>query len=223
MGNFSFDWQAAWSAVPILLKGVPVTLEISFAGLLLGFVIGMFAGLMRLSRHMILRWPAIAYVELFRGTPVIVQVLFIYYGLPSAVGEPIPALAAAIAAIAFNSGAYISEIVRGGVQSIAKGQREAGFSLGLSKVQTFYYVLWPVAFRRMIPALGNQSIISVKDTSIFTIIGVTELVQQGRIYIANTFNSLETYFMVAMLYLIITLTMTMILRFIESRSIAENI
>lgn len=222
MNGFTFNWAAAWDSLPHLLPGIPLTLGISFGGLVIGFVLGMIAGLMRLSKHLVIRWPAVAYIELFRGTPVLVQVLFIFYGLPQLIGGPIPALAASIAAIALNSGAYISEIVRGGVQSVAKGQREAGLSLGLSKSQTFFNVVWPVAFRRMIPALGNQCIISVKDTSLFSVIGVAELVQQGRVYIASTFNALETYLMVAVLYLIITLVLSFILRFIENRGIAEN-
>ena len=102
-----------------------------------------------------LRWPATAYIEIFRGTPILVQVLFIFYGLPDLIGGPIDPLTAGIAAIALNSGAYISEVVRGGVQSIAKGQSEAGLSLGLSRTQTFWSIIWPQAFRRMIPPLGN--------------------------------------------------------------------
>jgi glutamine transport system permease protein len=178
--TFQFDWQAAFASIPYLLKGIPYTLLISFGGLAIGFLIGIFFGLLRISPMHWLRWPAIAYIEIFRGTPVLVQVLFIFYGLPQLLGGPIDAVTAGIAAIAVNSGAYISEVVRGGVQSIERGQREAGLSLGLSRVQTFRYVIWPQAFRRMIPALGNQGIISIKDTSLFAVIGVGELVRQGR-------------------------------------------
>ena len=134
-------------------------------------------------------------------------------------GGPSNALTAGIAAIALNSAAYISEIVRGGVQSIARGQREAGLSLGLSTPQTFRYIIWPQALRRMIPALGNQGIVSIKDTSLFSVIGVGELVRQGQIYIATTFNALETYFMVAMLYLVITLSLSLGLRMLERRGL----
>ena len=120
-------------------------------------------------------------------------------------------------AIALNSGAYISEVVRGGVQSIAKGQQEAGVSLGLSRVQTFWYVTWPQAFRRMIPPLGNQAIVSIKDTSLFSVIGVGELVRQGQVYIANTFTAFEVYFAVALIYLAITLSLSVLLRIYEHR------
>ncbi|MDO5757236.1 MAG: amino acid ABC transporter permease [Rhodobacterales bacterium] len=217
--TFSFNWDAAFASIPYLLKGVPYTLMISFGGLAIGFVIGIIFGLMRIGPTIWMRWPAIAYIEVFRGTPVLVQVLFIFYGLPQLLGGPIDALTAGIAAIAVNSGAYISEVVRGGVQSIERGQREAGVSLGLSRLQTFRYIIWPQGFRRMIPALGNQAIISIKDTSLFAVIGVGELVRQGQIYIATTFNALEVYLMVALMYLAITLTLSVLLRLLERKGL----
>lgn len=219
MNSFQFDWQAAFASIPYLLKGVPYTLMISFGGLAIGFLIGILFGLMRISPTAWLRVPAIAYIEVFRGTPVLVQVLFIFYGLPQLLGTPIDALTAGIAAIAVNSGAYISEVVRGGVQSIERGQREAGVSLGLTRAQTFRYIIWPQGFRRMIPALGNQAIISIKDTSLFAVIGVGELVRQGQIYIATTFNALEVYLMVALMYLAITLTLSVLLRLLERKGL----
>ncbi|MBZ5875179.1 MULTISPECIES: amino acid ABC transporter permease [Chromohalobacter] len=217
--NFQFDWQAAIASIPHLLTGIPWTLLISFGGLAIGFVIGIIFGLLRINPLRVLRWPAIAYIEVFRGTPVLVQVLFIFYGLPQLLGGPINAVVAGIAAIALNAGAYISEIVRGGVQSIEKGQREAGLSLGLSRIDTFRYIIWPQALRRMIPALGNQGIVSIKDTSLFSVIGVGELVRQGQVYIATTFTALEVYFMVAMLYLVITLSLSIALRLLERKGL----
>nr|WP_299245119.1 amino acid ABC transporter permease [uncultured Halomonas sp.] len=217
--TFQFDWQAAIASIPYLLEGIPWTLLISFGGLAIGFVIGIVFGLARLSPIPLLRWPAIVYIEIFRGTPVLVQVLFIFYGLPQLLGGPINALTAGIAAIALNAGAYISEIVRGGVQSIEKGQREAGLSLGLSRTQAFRYIIWPQALRRMIPALGNQGIVSIKDTSLFSVIGVGELVRQGQVYIATTFTALEVYFMVALMYLAITLSLSLALRLLERRGL----
>lgn len=218
--QFQFDWQAAINAFPFLLKGLPYTLMISFGGLIIGFLLGILFGLLSINRRWYLRWPATAYIEIFRGTPILVQVLFIFYGLPDLVGSPIEPVTAAIAAIAFNSGAYISEVVRGGVQSIAKGQREAGLSLGLSRTQTFWSIIWPQAFRRMIPPLGNQAIVSIKDTSLFSVIGVGELVRQGQVYIANTFTAFEVYFAVAIIYLVITLSLSFLLRLIERRGMA---
>lgn len=220
--SFSFDWQAAINSLPFLLKGLPYTLMISFGGLFIGFIIGIVTGLMSLSKTLFLRWPATAYIEIFRGTPILVQVLFIYYGLPDLIGGPINALTAGIAAIALNSGAYISEVVRGGVKSIDRGQTEAGVSLGLSRSQTFWSIVWPQALRRMIPPLGNQAIVSIKDTSLFSVIGVGELVRQGQVYIATTFTAFEVYFMVAVLYLAVTLTLSVLLRWYERRGSAST-
>ncbi|MDI5935060.1 amino acid ABC transporter permease [Halomonas kalidii] len=217
--TFQFDWAAALRSIPHLLPGIPWTLLISFGGLAIGFFIGIFFGLLRISPLRWLRFPAIFYIEVFRGTPILVQVLFIFYGLPQILGGPINALTAGIAAIAVNSGAYISEVVRGGVQSIERGQREASLSLGLSRAQAFRYVIWPQAFRRMIPPLGNQAIISIKDTSLFSVIGVGELVRQGQIYIATTFTALEVYLMVALMYLAITWSLSIALRLLERRGL----
>ncbi|MES0489261.1 MAG: ABC transporter substrate-binding protein/permease [Leptospirales bacterium] len=220
--SFDLDWRSAYQAIPYLMKGVPYTIGISFGGLLLGFFIGLGFGLMSLHRLKIIRWPAIAYIEFFRGTPVLVQVLFIFFGLPEIIGRPIDALSASVAAIALNSGAYISEIMRGGVRSIDKGQTEAGLSLGLSQIQTFRFVVWPQALKRMIPPLGNQAIISLKDTSLLSVIGVGELVRQGQVYIATTFTALEVYFVVALIYLAITVSLSAILRYIERNHLGEK-
>lgn len=213
--TLQFNWHAALDSIPVLLTGLPWTLLISFGGLAIGFVIGIAFGLLSINPVRPLRWFATTYIEIFRGTPVLVQVLFIFYGLPQILGGPIDALTAGIAAIALNSGAYISEIVRGGVVSIDSGQNEAGMSLGLSRSQTFWSVIWPQAFRRIIPPLGNQAIVSIKDTSLFSVIGVGELVRQGQIYIATTFDAMEVYLMVALMYLAITLSLSVFLRWME--------
>jgi glutamine transport system permease protein len=219
--QFQFDWQAAIDSIPFLAKGIPYTLMISFGGLVIGFLLGILFGLLSINKHWYFRWPATTYIEIFRGTPILVQVLFIFYGLPDLVGGPIDPLVAGIAAIALNSGAYISEVVRGGVQSIDRGQTEAGLSLGLSRNQSFWSIVWPQAFRRMIPPLGNQAIVSIKDTSLFSVIGVGELVRQGQVYIANTFTAFEVYFVVALMYLAITLSLSMVLRYMERRGRAS--
>ncbi|KPP98739.1 amino acid ABC transporter permease [Marinobacter sp. HL-58] len=219
--EFEFDWEAMFKSIPHLLEGLPYTLMISFGGLAIGFVLGIIFGLLSINKNRLLSWPATAYIEIFRGTPILVQVLFIFYGLPDIIGTSVNPLVAGIAAIALNSGAYISEVVRGGVQSIDRGQTEAGLSLGLSRRQTFWSIVWPQAFRRMIPPLGNQAIVSIKDTSLFSVIGVGELVRQGQVYIANTFTAFEVYFAIAVLYLMITLSLSLLLRVIERRGLVS--
>ncbi|PTR29594.1 amino acid ABC transporter permease [Pseudomonas sp. GV085] len=213
--NFQFDWQAAFDSVSALLNGLPMTLLISVIGVLIGMVLGVMFGMLRLAPQWYLRVLATVYVEIFRGTPILVQVLFIFYGLPAIIGHPLDPFTAAVAAIAVNSGAYISEVVRGGVGSIDRGQREAGLSLGLGPLQTFTHITWPQALKRMAPALGNQAITSIKDTSLFSVIGIGELVRQGQIYIAATFNALEVYLMIGVLYLAITLSLSALINFYE--------
>lgn len=220
--GFNFNWQAAFDSIPLLLQGIPLTLLISIVGLLIGFALSLIFGLSTLIRFKAIRWPAIAYIEIFRGTPILVEVLFIFYGLPQILGHPINALVAGIAAIALNSGAYFAEIVKGAVQSIDKGQTEAGLSSGLSSLQTFLYIVWPQALRRMIPGLGNQCIVSIKDTSLFSVIGVAELTRQGQVYIATTFDALETYLMVAVLYLCITITLSILLSWLNRSGLVGN-
>lgn len=220
--TFEFDWHAAWASVPALLTGLPMTLLISFAGVVIGMALGVALGLLRLAPYRAVRWLTICYVEIFRGTPVLVQVLFIFYGLPAIIGHPLAPLTAAITAIALNSGAYISEVVRGGIRSIDIGQREAGYSLGLGPIQTFTSIIWPQTLRRIAPALGNQIITSVKDTSLFSVIGIGELVRQGQIYIAATFNALEVYLMIGLFYLIITLALSAIIHLFEASQAAST-
>jgi glutamine transport system permease protein len=210
-----FSLSDIQGALPFLLTGLKITLEITVVGLIIGFVIGLLMGMATLSKSRWISWPGQAYMEFFRGTPILVQALFIFFGLPDLIGRPIPAFAAGVAAVALNSGGYICEIVRGGVKSIEKEQREAGLAVGLSESQTFRYIIWPQAFRRIVPPLGNQGIISLKDTSVFSVIGVGELVRQGQVYIATTFNAFEIYFVVAIMYLIVTLTFSFFLRWLE--------
>jgi glutamine transport system permease protein len=146
-----------------------------------------------------------------------VQVMFIYFGLPMAVGTRVPPLVAGVTAIALNSGAYIAEIVRGAIQSIDRGQSEAGRSIGLTRFQTVLYVIWPQAFKRMIPPLGNQFIISLKDTSLLVVIGVGELTRPGQEIIAVNFRAFEVWTTVALMYLVLTLTLSKLLAVTEKR------
>lgn len=215
------DWGIAINALPMLLEGIKLTIVIAIAGLFFGFFLGAAAGLARTSKKKLPYGIATVYVEAIRGTPILVQALYLYFGVNQVLmqmfGWKIESVPAGILAIAINSGAYIAEIVRGAVQSIDKGQVEAGRSLGLSSFKTFYYVVWPQAFKRMIPPLGNQFIISLKDTSLFAFIAVGELLRQGQIVISATFAAFEIYTMVAVLYLAMTLTISTVLRLIEKR------
>lgn len=215
--SFEFKWSAMIDALPTLMQGVKYTLLISLLGIFLGFIIGIFAGLARVSANKIIYSIATVYIELIRGTPLMVQALYIYFALPLIFGIRIDPLVAGVATIAINAGAYISEIIRGAIQSVDKGQAEAGRSLGLSKMKTFRYIVWPQAFKRMLPSLGNQFIISLKDTSLLTVIGVGELTRQGTIVVSANFRAVEVYTMVAILYLVMTLSISIVLRYMERK------
>lgn len=212
-----FDVRVMTKALPFLLTGMKMTVYFTISGLFFGFILGSIIGLGRTSKNRTLHGAASVYVEIVRGTPILVQAIWIYYALPQLLGFNLNTLAAGTAAIAINSGAYIAEVVRGAVEGVSKGQSEAGRSLGLSKLQTMRYIIWPQAFRRMIPPLGNQFIISLKDTSLFTIISAAEMTQKSQIVVAANFKYLEIFTLLALLYLSLTIPMTMVLRTIERR------
>lgn len=203
--------------LPLLLDGIQLTLLITVIGIFFGFILGSIAGLGRLSTNKVVYGIATGYVEIIRGTPIIAQVLFLHFGLSDLMGVNLPAIMSGIIAIAINAGAYIAEIVRGAVQSIDRGQTEAGRSIGLSHTQTMRYIIWPQAFQRMIPPLGNQMIISLKDTSLFSVIAVGELLYKGKQYGSTTFTYFEPYLMVMILYLCITIPAMIFLRRLERR------
>ncbi|MFH6787310.1 MULTISPECIES: glutamine ABC transporter permease GlnP [Methylobacterium] len=212
-----FDWSVIWATLPELLRGARLTILIALAGLAGGLVLGLLAGLMRAYGNIVLNTIALVYVELIRGTPIIVQVMFIYFALPLILDIRINPLTAAITAIVINAGAYIAEIVRGSFLSIHRGLREAGLALGLPFWKVLVFVVGPLAFRRMIPALGNQFIVSLKDTSLFIIIGVGELTRQGQEIMASNFRAVEIWSAVAVLYLVMTGILTLALRLTEKR------
>lgn len=212
-----FNWASVIEFLPVLGTGLYYTLLISVIGLIIGFVLGGIFGLGRISKNKLLYGLASIYIEVVRGTPVLVQAIWVFYALPLITGYNMESVTAGIVVISINSGAYIAEIVRGAVQSIDKGQHEAGRSLGLTSQQTMAHIIWPQAFKRMIPPLGNQFIISIKDTSLLSVILVPELMFQGRLIASNYFNAVEIYTTVAVFYLAITLSLSYILRFIERR------
>jgi len=213
-----FDWSVIWAAVPNLLDGTLMTVKITFWGLVGGFVLGALAGVARAYGPRLLSAIAQVYIAVIRGTPIVVQVMFIYFALPLMVpGLRIDAIWAAIATLIINSGAYIAEIVRGSLLSVHKGLQEAGQAMGLPFHKILVHIIGPVAFRRMIPPLGNQCIISLKDSSLFIVIGVAELTRQGQEIMASNFRAVEIWSAVAIIYLILTGALALALRVAEKR------
>ena len=212
-----FDWSVIVSALPDLLAGVKLTVLIALLGLIGGSVIGLITGLCRAYGPIGLNALAQVYIELIRGTPIVVQVMFLYFALPILAHIRIDAFSASVIAIAVNSGAYLGEVVRGAFLSIPRGLAEAGLAMGLSVPRVLLKIIGPLAFRRLIPPFGNQCIVSLKDTSLLIVIGVGELTRKGQEIIAGNFRAVEIWTAVAFLYLILTGIMTLILRIIEKK------
>lgn len=197
-------------SLPILLQGALVTLQLTIFSIILGLVGGSLIGIIRLSQIKPVRWVARGYIDFFRGTPLLVQIFMIYFGIPAIMQElgltfNFNRFAAAVIALSLNCAAYIAEIVRAGIQSIEIGQSEAAQSLGLSSVQTMRYIIFPQAFRRMIPPLGNEFISLLKDTSLVAVIGFEELFRKGQLIVADNYRAFEIYAAVAVMYLCLTL------------------
>lgn len=213
----TFDWSVIWAALPDLINGVRLTIFIALFGLLGGVAIGMLTGVFRAYGPPLANVLAQIYIELIRGTPLLVQVMFLYFALPLLAHVRIDALTASILAIALNSGAYLAEVTRGALLSVPKGLTEAALAMGLSMPRVLVKVVGPLAFRRLIPPLGNQCVASLKDTSLFIIIGVGELTRSGQEIIARNFAALEIWTAVAAIYLVLTGACTFALRVLEKR------
>lgn len=213
--HFNFDLVV--NSFPLLLVGAGVTIKITALSVAFGVVIGLFVGIARISRIKLLRVLAAIYVDFFRGTPLLVQIFLVYFALPVITGQRVDPFVAAIGSCGINSGAYVAEIFRAGIQSIDKGQMEAGRSLGMTWVQTMRYIIVPQAFKRVIPPLGNEFIALLKDSSLVSVIGFEELTRRGQLIIAKTYGSLEIWLSVAVIYLAMTLTISRFVAYLERR------
>ncbi|APO43463.1 arginine ABC transporter permease [Paenibacillus xylanexedens] len=193
-----------------------VTLELSFFGVLFGTLLGVIMALMRISRIWPIKFVASAYIELIRGTPMLVQILIIHYGL-TVVGVNLPAFMSGVVALTMNSSAYMAEVFRAGIQAIDKGQTEASRSLGMTNGMTLRYIILPQAFRNMLPAIGNEFIIIIKDSSLVSMIGIAEIIYTARTIQGVTFQPLAPLLVAAGLYFIITFTLANLLSWLERR------
>ena len=211
------DFELIEQSLPYLIQGALITIEITLMAVGIGFFIGLFAGIARICRIKALRIIATIYADCIRGTPLLVQIFLIYFALPMLIHTQINPFVAAVTACAINSGAYVSEIFRAGIQAIDQGQFEAGRSLGLSWWQTMYYIILPQAFHNILPPLGNEFITMLKNSSLVSVIGFEELTRRGQLIIAQTYASFEIWMTVAALYLIMTLAIAKFVSFMEHK------
>lgn len=229
MGTFFTDvWDILKQYHSFILKGVGITMLISLVGTIAGFLIGLLTGMIRTAPKpkslglRILRRVIDAiitvYVEIFRGTPMMVQAMVIYWGYAFASGgNTLPLIPSGILIVSINTGAYMAEIVRGGIISIDKGQFEGAKSIGMSHSQTMLHVILPQVVRNILPSVSNEFVINIKDTSVLNVIGVTELYYFAGIIKRQNFQTFQTYFVVCVVYFILTFTVTCLLRFIEKK------
>lgn len=225
----SFEWviKILVNNWPMFVRGAKITLFISIIGTIVGTLIGLIVGVIRTipepekgSKKIILKViNAIlsAYIEFFRGTPMIVQAMVIYYGSALAFGIDIDRILAGLFIVSINTGAYMSEIVRGGIISIEKGQFEAASAIGMNHFQTMVNVVLPQVVRNILPATGNEFVINIKDTSVLNVISVSELFFQTKTVAGNNFRYFEAFFITCILYFIMTFAITRILRYIEKK------
>lgn len=212
---------------PMFIRGAGVTLLISIVGTIVGSFIGLLIGVIRTMpipergakriTLKVINGILSAYIEFFRGTPMIAQALVIYYGSALAFGINMNRLAAAIFIVSINTGAYMAEIVRGGIVSIDRGQFEAADAIGMTHLQTMVNVILPQVIRNILPATGNEFVINIKDTSVLNVISVTELFFQTKSIAGNNFRYFESFFVACVLYFVMTFTVTRILRYIERK------
>ncbi|WP_411344122.1 amino acid ABC transporter permease [Paenibacillus sp. WLX1005] len=203
--------------IPLLLKGTLLTIGVSIVSICLGSILGLIVGFGRMSRHAYIRLPAACYINFFRGTPLLVQILLVHFGVVPLLIDRTDVLFAAILSLTLNSAGYSAEIFRAGIQSVERGQTEAALSLGMTRRQTMRYIILPQAIKRMIPAFGNEFIVLIKDSSLLTIIAAKELMYYANLMRGQYLRIWEPYLTAAIIYLILTYTLSKLLNWWERR------
>jgi polar amino acid transport system permease protein len=206
MGSFRF--QVIIESLPYLMKGLEVTLYVTAMSLTLSLVVGLFAGMMRLSKNWLIYGIATTYIAVLRNTPLLVQLIWVYYCLPLLLGIDVNAVTSCIIALTLHGGAYVGEIVRAGIQSIDVGQEEAAKSIGMTYPQLMRKVILPQAFRRIIPPLANEGVTLLKYSSLVSTLGVADLTYNAQLVATTTFRPLEVYTFLALQYLVLCLVLS---------------
>ncbi len=214
---YHWDFSVLTPYWPLLLHGALVTVGYTVASILLGLVIGLLVGTGLLSQFRIVRLPLRAYTEIFRCTPLLVQIIWFYYALPVLIGKEVNAATAGLSALSLYAGAFYAEIFRGGIMSIETGQWNAAAALNMTPIQTMRRIILPQAIRRMAAPFMNQSILQLKNTSLISTIAIADIIYQGTIITSATYRPFEVYTVVAAIYFCILFPVTILVRSIEGR------
>lgn len=217
--DFRFDLIIDY--IPFFLRGTLYTIGISLLGVLFGTALGLIVGLGKMMKNKLLAFPFLLYISFFRGTPFIVQIFIIHFGVIPAIIGTTNGIVAGIVGLSLNAAAYIAEIFRAGIQSIERGQMEAARSLGMSHAQAMRYIILPQAFKRMIPPLGNEFIVLLKESAITALVAVPEIMYWGRAFQGQYYRVWEPYLTAAVIYFILTLTLSFLLSRLEKRLATE--
>lgn len=210
------DIQLMISDLPDYLQGAGVTLRLTVEALLFGILGGLVIAMMKMCRVKVLNIIASVYISIIRGTPLLLQIIFIYYSLPS-LGISLSAITSGILGLSINTAAYMAETIRGGIMAVDKGQAEAAHTLGYNTFQSYFYIILPQAFKIILPQIGNTSISMIKDTSLVSVITITELMRAAQVNYAITFKPLESYLLAGVIYYIMSAVVSRIFVFAEKK------
>ncbi|AIK36448.1 amino acid ABC transporter permease [Bacillus pseudomycoides] len=213
----NLDFSAITPSIPYILKGLEVTLKIVAVSALVGFILGTLLALCKIARVRVLNIAADLYTSIFRGTPLVLQLMIIYFGVPQMIGYDIPAFLAAVLAFSLNSGAYMSEVIRAGIQAVDKGQTEAAMALGVPYRKMMKNIILPQALKNILPALVNEFATLTKESAVVTVIGATDLMRRAYIVGGETFKYLEPLLFVGLVYYILVIILTLVGKAIEGR------
>ncbi len=210
------DIQLMLSYIPSYLEGAAVTLQLTVEALIFGICGGLLVAMCKMSKIRILKGIASVYISIIRGTPLLLQIIFIYYSLPS-LGISLGAVASGVLGLSINTAAYMAETIRGGILAVDKGQAEAAHTLGYSNLQSYCHIILPQAFKIILPQIGNTSIAMIKDTSLVSVITITELMRTAQVSYAITFKPLEAYLLAGVIYYIMSTVVSRIFAAIEKK------
>lgn len=213
----NLDFSAITPSIPYILKGLEVTLKIVATSAVVGFILGTLLALCKIARIRVLNIAADIYTSIFRGTPLVLQLMIIYFGVPQMMGYEIPAFLAAVLAFSLNSGAYMSEVIRAGIQAVDKGQTEAAMALGIPYSKMMRNIIFPQALKNILPALVNEFATLTKESVVVTVIGATDLMRRAYIVGGETFKYLEPLLFVGLIYYILVIILTLVGKAIEGR------